>query len=51
MGKNTESDSPLTIKMAVDLYSELKKDNLSDVEIRKIAQILLAFTINEKHWP
>lgn len=40
-----------TIKKALDLYESLKKDNLQDVEIKKIAQILLAFTINEKHWP
>ena len=42
---------PQTITKALTIYDQLKKDNLSDIEIKNVAQILSAFTINDKHWP
>lgn len=39
------------IKKSIDLYFKLKKNNLSDRQIRKIAQILNAFAIDDKQWP
>lgn len=37
----------ITIKTATRLYSKLKKSGLSDVQIRKIAQILSACSMDE----
>lgn len=37
----------ITIKTATRLHSKLKKSGLSDVQIRKIAQIVMACAIDE----
>lgn len=37
-----------TIEKAVKLYFKLKKSNFSDVQIRKIAQILSACSIDDQ---
>ena len=37
----------ITIKTATRLYSKLKKSNFSDGQIRKIAQIVMAYAIDE----
>ena len=39
------------IALSVKKYEELKKSKLSDKQIRKIAQIILACTADESHWP
>lgn len=39
-----------TIERANQLYESLKKDNLPDAKIRKIAKILEAFTIDDHVW-
>ena len=36
------------IKKSIDLYLKLKKNGFSDVQIRKIAQILSACSIEER---
>lgn len=40
-----------TIEIAVQEFKKLKKSNLTDRQIRKIAQIFLAFTANDLQWP
>lgn len=40
-----------SISIALKEYQELKKNNLSDRQIKKIAQILNAFAIDDKQWP
>lgn len=44
---NTAKQNSITIKTATSLYSKLKKSGLSDVQIRKIAQILSACSMDE----
>lgn len=39
------------IALSVKKYEELKKSKLSDKQIRKIAQIILACAADESHWP
>lgn len=38
----------IAIETATKLYSKLKKSNFSDVQIRKIAQILSACSIDDQ---
>lgn len=40
-----------SIKCALETYESLKKNNFTDRQISKIAQIILALTINDKSWP
>jgi hypothetical protein len=40
-----------SIKCALEIYESLKKNNFTDRQISKIAQIILALTINDKSWP
>lgn len=44
-------DKNRSISIALKEYDELKKSNLSDRQIKKIAQILNAFAIDDKQWP
>ena len=46
MSQNRDS-----IKEAMKIYSELKKSNFTDVQISKIAQIVQACAIGDRHWP
>lgn len=44
----TENNS---IQEALKVYEQLKKSNFTDVQISKIAQIVQACAIGDRHWP